>query len=175
MSMCCNEFVSIFSISILSLLNIRLEKKLSTQKEFYFFVSLLQLFGLKSLPHSNKLREKVTNKDEELKQEIEIEEGKEKCVDEGDRVVDIDDHEVIISLNELIEYLCQYNEVGEKKEEEEEEEEKGQKCEVDDYNLLDMVYECLIIIEQNNIYQVYMRTVLLHVYEYSHGIVLVLY
>ena len=134
-----------------------MEKKLSTQKEFYFFVSLLQLFGLKSLPHSNKLRENVTNEDEEMKQEIEIEEGKEKCVDEGDGVVDIDDHlssEVIISLNKLIEYLCQYNEV-------EEEEEEGQKCEVDDYNLLDMVYECLIIIEQNNIYQVYMRTVCL--------------
>ena len=141
-----------------------MEKKLSTQKEFYFFVSLLQLFGLKSLPHLNKLRENVTNEDEELKQKIEIEEGKEKCVDEGDKVVDIDDHlssEVIISLNKLIEYLCQYNEVGEKKEEEEEEEEEGQKCEVDDYNLLDMVYECLIIIEQNNIYQVYMRTVCL--------------
>ena len=138
-----------------------MEKKLSTQKEFYFFVSLLQLFGLKSLPHSNKLRENVTNEDDELKQEIEIEEGKEKC--EGDKVVDIDDHlssDVIISLNELIEYLCQYNE-------EEEEEEEGQKCEVDEYVLLDMVYECLIIIEQNNIYQVYtcMRTVLLHVYE----------
>ena len=134
-----------------------MEKKLSTQKVFYFFVSLLQLFGLKSLPHSNKLRENVTNEDEELKQEIEIEEErKEKC--EGDKVVDIDDHlssDVIISLNELIEYLCQYNE-----EEEEEEEEEGQKCEVDDYILLDMVYECLIIIEQNNIYQVDMRTVL---------------
>ena len=133
-----------------------MEKKLSTQKEFYFFVSLLQLFGLKSLPHSNKLRESVTNEDEELKQEIEIEERKEKC--EGDKVVDIDDHlssDVIISLNELIEYLCQYNE---------EEEEEGQKCEVDDYILLDMVYECLIIIEQNNIYQVDMRTVLLHVW-----------
>ena len=130
-----------------------MEKKLSMQKEFYFFVSLLQLFGLKSLPHSNKLRENVTNEDEELKQEIEIEEErKEKC--EGDKVVDIDDHlssDVIISLNELIEYLCQYNE----EEEEEEEEEEGQKCEVDDYILLDMVYECLIIIEQNNIYQVY--------------------
>ena len=123
-----------------------MEKKLSTQKEFYFFVSLLQLFGLKS---SNKLRENVTNEDEELKQEIEIEERKEKCVDEGDKVVDIDDHlssDVIISL---IEYLCQYNE----------EEEEGQKCDVDDYILLDMVYECLIIIEQNNIYQVDMRTV----------------
>ena len=132
-----------------------MEKKLSTQKEFYFFVSLLQLFGLKSLPHSNKLIENVTNEDEEMKQEIEIEERKEKCVDEGDKVVDIDDHlssDVIISLNELIEYLCQYNE-------EEEEEEEGQKCEVDDYILLDMVYECLIIIEQNNIYQVYMRHV----------------
>ena len=137
-----------------------MEKKLSTQKEFYFFVSLLQLFGLKSLPHSNKLRENVTNEYEELKQEIEIEERKEKCVDEGDKVVDIDDHlssDVIISLNELIEYVCQYNE--EDKEEEEEEEEEGQKCEVDDYILLDMVYECLIIIEQNNIYQVDMRHV----------------
>ena len=132
-----------------------MEKKLSTQKEFYFFVSLLQLFGLKSLPHSNKLRENVTNEYEELKQEIEIEERKEKCVDEGDKVVGIDDHlssDVIISLNELIEYLCQYKE-------EEEEEEEGQKCEVDDYILLDMVYECLIIIEQNNIYQVDMRHV----------------
>ena len=77
-------------------------------------------------------------------------------MDEGDKVVDIDDHlssDVIISLNELIEYLCQYNE------EEEEEEEEGQKSEVDDYILLDMVYECLIIIEQNNIYQVDMRHV----------------